>query len=153
MNYADSKTPVRLVNFPVIHFISELLATKFYKMKKTSFIFSGCLLLLFSFNLLSQKLWTEEDRAYLLVHLTQTRDSLIKETTNWSEAPWNFKESADRWSIKEVTEHIAIWELLLMHELSKAFECRPSTTMDAQARQCLFGFHTGRDATHFGRIY
>ncbi len=86
---------------------------------------SGCFCLLLSYNLFSQKAWTEEDRDYLLTHLTQTRDSITRETTNLSEAQWSFKESADRWSIKEVTEHIAIWELLLMHEVSKALSAGP----------------------------
>lgn len=65
-------------------------------------------------------LWTEADRNYLVGQLTRTRDSLIQETESLSNAQWNFKEAKDRWSIKEVVEHIAIWELLLTHEVSRA---------------------------------
>jgi hypothetical protein len=89
-------------------------------MKEIKIILTGCFCLLLSGNLLSQKLWTETDRKYLLDSLIITRDALIKETENLTEAQWNFKESPDRWSIKEVTEHIAIWELLLLHEVNKA---------------------------------
>src|SRR5690349_16945898 len=66
----------------------------------------------------SQKLWTEDDRKYLLERLTRSRDSIILETKNLSEAQWNFKESPDRWSINEVVEHIAIWELLMTRDVS-----------------------------------
>jgi hypothetical protein len=59
--------------------------------------------------------------------LKKTRDSLIQDTTNISEAQWNFKETAERWSIKEVVEHIAIWELLLTHEVSRALGMKPDT--------------------------
>jgi hypothetical protein len=45
---------------------------------------------------------------------------IIQETVNLTPEQWDFKESPGRWSIKEVVEHIAIWELLLTHEVSKA---------------------------------
>jgi DinB superfamily len=82
----------------------------------------SCLLCLLFATAKSQqtRLWTEADRSYLVDNLTQTRDALIKETQNLTDAQWNFKESKDRWSIKEVVEHIAIWELLLTHEVSRA---------------------------------
>ena len=89
------------------------------------FILTGCLFLFLSGNLLSQKLWTEEDRKYLLNKLITTRDSLVTETENLSDTQWNFREAPGRWTIKEVTEHIAIWELLLMHEVSKGLGAGP----------------------------
>jgi hypothetical protein len=66
------------------------------------------------------KPWSETDRSYLLENLTRSRDQLIKETQNLTEAQWNFKEAPDRWSIKEVVEHIALWELLFQREISQA---------------------------------
>jgi len=68
----------------------------------------------------SQKLWTESDRKYLLENLARTRDSIITETKNLSEAQWNFKESPASWSINQVVEHLAIWELILDRETSQA---------------------------------
>lgn len=65
-------------------------------------------------------LWTVADRTYLITNLTRTRDSVIKETKNLSEAQWNFKESPNRWSINQIVEHLAIWELLLQREVSQA---------------------------------
>jgi hypothetical protein len=78
--------------------------------------------------------WTQNDRQFLLDSLKITRDDLIKETENLSEAQWNFKESPDRWSIKEVVEHIAIWELLLTHEVSKALAQGPKPELSTKAK-------------------
>ncbi len=71
------------------------------------------------------KNWTETDRQYLLENLIRSKEVLIKETANLSKAQWQFKESPDRWSINEVVEHIGIWEMLLMHEISRAIAVGP----------------------------
>ena len=44
----------------------------------------------------------------------------MKEAAGLTDKQWSFKESPDRWSIKEITEHIGIWELLILHEISRA---------------------------------
>src|SRR5215212_1916768 len=81
-----------------------------------------CCLMVISFAASAQqsRSWTESDRKYLIENLIRTRDELIKETSNLTKEQWNFKESPDRWSINQVVEHIAIWELLLDNEVSKA---------------------------------
>ncbi len=71
------------------------------------------------------KLWKENDRNYLVSNLINSRDELIKETGNLTEQQWNFKESPDRWSIKEVVEHVDIWELLMQHEINMALSSGP----------------------------
>jgi hypothetical protein len=71
------------------------------------------------------KPWSEADRKFLLDNLTRSRDALVSETQNLSEAQWNFKESPERWSIKEVAEHIAIWELLFQRDISQALAAGP----------------------------
>ena len=76
------------------------------------------------------KLWTENDRKYLLDNLTRSRDMLIKETQNLTPAQWNFKETPERWSIKEVVEHIGIWELLLQREVSQDLYAGPQPEMN-----------------------
>lgn len=88
-------------------------------MKKAIIILTG-LLCLGASTSFSQTKWSEADRQYLLENLKKTAAELQKETANLSAAQWNFKESPDRWSIKEVVEHIATWELLLTHEVSRA---------------------------------
>lgn len=66
----------------------------------------------------------------------------MKETENLSNAQWNFKESPDRWSIKEVVEHIGIWELLLAHEVSKAISAGPQLELNktSKADSIYYGF-------------
>lgn len=78
--------------------------------------------------------FTDADRHWLSDSLKATRDQLIKETENLSDAQWNFKESPDRWSIKEVVEHICYWELLLTHEVSKALAQGPKPDLAAKAQ-------------------
>src|SRR5215204_1502117 len=86
--------------------------------------------ILHSFAAHAQKLWTENDRKYLLDSLISSRNLLMKETENLSNVEWNFKESPGRWSIKEVVEHIGIWELLLAHEVSKALSAGPQPELN-----------------------
>src|SRR5688572_17360327 len=62
--------------------------------------------------------WTEDDRKYLLENLIRSRDELLKETEGLSKKQWEFKESEDRWSINQVVEHMAIFELIFDREIS-----------------------------------
>jgi len=86
--------------------------------------------------------WSETDRKYLVDNLARTREMIIGETNNLTKEQWNFKESADRWSISEVIEHIAIWELLLSHEVSKALSAgpQPQLSKDAKPDSIYVGF-------------
>ena len=103
-------------------------------MKSVKFILQGSFYLLLSLNLLSQKLWTEADRKYLLDNLKRSRDSLILETKGLSEKQWNFKEAADRWSINEVVEHLGIWELILDREISQGLIAGPQPELTKNGR-------------------
>ncbi|HEX2536170.1 MAG TPA: DinB family protein [Chitinophagaceae bacterium] len=89
-----------------------------------------------------QKHWTEADRNYLLEHLTRSRDEVLRETGSLTEAQWNFKESDGRWSIREVVEHIALWELLFQREISQAYKSGPQPELLAGARpdSAVLGF-------------
>lgn len=88
------------------------------------------------------KRWTEADRQYLLENLIRSRDELIKETRGLTKEQWSFKESPDRWSINEVVEHIAMWELLLDHEISKALYegLKPDLYKTAKPDSVILGF-------------
>lgn len=79
------------------------------------------------------KQWTESDRKFLQENLKRSRDQLLKETRNLTDAQWNFKESPDRWSIRQVVEHIGIWELLLQREISLAYMGGPKPELTATA--------------------
>jgi hypothetical protein len=73
--------------------------------------------------------WTEQDRNYLLAELTRSRDELIRETKGLSEKQWNFKDSANRWSINQIVEHLSIWELLFQREISQAMAGGPQPAL------------------------
>lgn len=79
------------------------------------------------------KLWSEQDRQYLLDNLTRSREELIKKTKDLTKEQQNFKESPDRWSINEIVEHIAIWEMLLCHRISGQLSGGPKPDLAAQA--------------------
>lgn len=82
--------------------------------------------------------WTEADKKYLLDNLTRTHQELQTETKNLTDEQWNFKESPDRWSINQIIEHIAIWELLFMHEVSTALARNPDPTFPHFAPDSVF---------------
>jgi hypothetical protein len=86
--------------------------------------------------------WTEEDRKYLLENLIRSRDELLKETKGLSKKQWSFKESPDRWSINEVVEHIAIFELIFDREIAKgmAGKPRPEFNKDVRPDSTYLGF-------------
>ena len=56
---------------------------------------------------------TAEDRDKAIQYLEKTRAGVFQATKGLSEAQWNFKPAPDRWSVAEVTEHIAAAEDLL----------------------------------------
>jgi hypothetical protein len=57
---------------------------------------------------------TREDRDKAVKYLEQTRSAVLAATKGLSEAQWNFKPATNKWSVAEVTEHIAAAEVFLM---------------------------------------
>ena len=60
---------------------------------------------------------SKEERDLAIDYLKQTQKDFLAATEGLSEAQWKFKAAPDRWSIAEVSEHIAvteqtIWELV-----------------------------------------
>ena len=53
---------------------------------------------------------SQADRDKALSHLETTRQGVIDATKGLSSAQWNFKPAPDRWSVAQVTEHIAAAE-------------------------------------------
>lgn len=105
-------------------------------MQKRVVIFLSGILFFMSLQVQAQDttVWTEEDRKYLVENLVRSKEALIKETTGFTDKQWNFKESPDRWSIKEITEHIGIWELLITHEISRALGGGRQTELNKKAK-------------------
>ncbi|MEM9299283.1 MAG: DinB family protein [Bacteroidota bacterium] len=82
--------------------------------------------------------WTEEDRKYLLDNLIKSKEELRNETENLTQEQWNFKESPDRWSINQIVEHLAIWELLFTHEISVSLQIGPIPNFPNHLPDSLF---------------
>ena len=121
------------------HFIIKL---RFY-MKHLLCTAFGIILLLPSFAQ-QIKSWNNDDRKYLIENLSRTRDLIIQETKDLSPAQWNFKESADRWSINQIVEHLGIWELLFQREISQALVAgpRPELTDPKRTDSSVIAFLT-----------
>lgn len=81
-----------------------------------------------------QKLWTEADRQYTLDNMKRTHDELVKETENLTPAQWAFHESADRWSIGEIVEHLALWEIIWNREISIGTRNKPQPELNATSK-------------------
>src|ERR1700683_5820263 len=60
------------------------------------------------------KTLTPEEREVALKSLQATRDAFLKSIAGLSEQQWKFKPAPDRWSVAEVSEHIAISESTLL---------------------------------------
>jgi hypothetical protein len=71
---------------------------------------------------------SKEDREQGIKYLEKTRDGVFAATKGLSEAQWNFKPGPDRWSVAEVTEHIAAAEDLLMQRLQGEVMKAPART-------------------------
>lgn len=103
-------------------------------MKKITLLLllSACCIL--SAHAQDAKLWTEADRKYLLENLIRSRDELIKETEGLSKKQWTFKESPDRWSINEVVEHLALYELIFDREIVQCLATKPQPELNKTAK-------------------
>ena len=53
---------------------------------------------------------TPEEREVALKNLQATHDAFLKSIAGLSEKQWRFKPAPDRWSVAEVSEHIAVAE-------------------------------------------
>jgi DinB superfamily len=60
--------------------------------------------------LASAQTLTPADRERAAKYLESTKKGVLDATAGLSEAQWNFKPAPDRWSVAEVTEHIAATE-------------------------------------------
>src|SRR6476620_11348206 len=73
----------------------------------------------------------QADRDRAVKYLEGTRQGVQDATAGLSEAQWNFKPAPDRWSVAEVTEHIAAAEDLLMQRLQgEVMKAPPRTGSD-----------------------
>src|SRR5215469_11519469 len=71
---------------------------------------------------------SKEEREKAVKYLEQTRANVLQATKGLSEAQWNFKPAPDRWSVAEVTEHIAAAEDFLRGQIQERVLKAPPRT-------------------------
>lgn len=81
-----------------------------------------------------ERLWTEADRQYQLQNLKRTEQELEKATAGLTEEQWHFRESPQRWSIAEIVEHLALWEIIFAREINLAMRNTPNAALKQACR-------------------
>lgn len=76
----------------------------------------GCLPMLFA-QKSSVRLWTEQDRVFLLNELKSTQEALLQEVDHLNAVQIAFKPDSTKWSIAEVLEHLGTFEEILYWDL------------------------------------
>jgi len=69
---------------------------------------------------------TAEEREAALKSLQATHDAFLKSIAGLSESQWRFKPAPDRWSVAEVSEHIAVSESALLGLVQTKFMTSPA---------------------------
>jgi hypothetical protein len=90
-------------------------------------LFALCLTLFVSTTLKAQNLSKEEINT-AVKYLQKTEAGVRAATKGLSEAQWNFKQATNRWSVAEVTEHIAAAEDFLMNLIQEQVMKAPART-------------------------
>jgi len=67
--------------------------------------------------IVEKRLWTEEEKKFILDGLERTRDELLSEINDLSEEQWRFVEDSGRWSISEIVEHLEVQEEMYYREI------------------------------------
>ena len=96
-------------------------------------LFALCLTMLAGPVLRAQDI-TAEERTKAIKYLEQTRAGVLAATKGLSQAQWNFKPATNRWSVAEVTEHIAAAEDFLMDMVKGKVMTAPARTESADVK-------------------
>ena len=82
---------------------------------------------------------TQGERDRSMSHLHATRKMLLDAVAGLSDAQWNWKPAADRWSAAEITEHLALAEETIQGRVKLALResATPETKSAIQDEQLL----------------
>jgi len=75
----------------------------------------------------SSPILTQQERDAALKSLQSTHDAFLKSISGLSEKQWKFKPAPDRWSVAEVSEHIAVSESTIFGLVETKFMAGPPT--------------------------
>lgn len=73
----------------------------------------------------SGKIWSEDDRKYLIAELERTQKEVREEVDHLSYEQWHFKPSPEAWSIGQVVEHLGLYERIFLQEAWLGTEIPP----------------------------
>jgi hypothetical protein len=90
-------------------------------------LFSVGLSMAQSMGAATQPTLTPEERAAALKSLQATHDAFLQSISGLSEKQWRFKPAPDRWSIAEVSEHIAVSEGMILQLVQSKIMTGPAT--------------------------
>lgn len=99
-------------------------------------------LIIFATFLFAGNSLSDAERTEAIKQLEFSRQTVINATKDLTEAQWNFRPAAGRWTIAEIAEHIAVTEMaipgLIQKQLMGAPQIeRPNTERDATIRTRL----------------
>ena len=80
-----------------------------------------------------KRIWTEDDRAFLIENMVRTRDEMQKATQGLTTGQWHFKPDEKSWSIAQVVEHMGIYERTFLWEATLALWTTPAPELAASA--------------------
>jgi hypothetical protein len=96
------------------------------KLSRVLFVTAVCLLG-GAFSLSQTTTLTSEEREAALKNLQATHDAFLKSISGLSEKQWKFKPAPDRWSVAEVSEHIALSESMIFGLVQGKIMAGPAT--------------------------
>ena len=73
---------------------------------------------------------TQADRDKGVKYLEQTRDAIVADTKDLTDAQWKFKPAPDKWSVAETMEHIALAEDLFFQMITEKVMKGPAGAPD-----------------------
>ena len=79
---------------------------------------------------------TQADRDRAVKYLESTRQGVQDATAGLSQAQWNFKPAPDKWSVAEVTEHIAAAEDFLRGMITEQVMKAPPRPAGQRSSPC-----------------
>lgn len=78
---------------------------------------------------------TQAEKEQTLRYLSETRNGVVDAVKGLSEAQWKFKPAADRWSVAEVVEHLALIEDILAQNIFGNIGKSPAPSADRDPKQ------------------
>src|ERR1022692_4269086 len=96
------------------------------KLSRVLFVMA-VLLLGVAFSLAQTTTLTPEERESALKSLQATHDAFLHSISGLSEKQWKFKPAPDRWSVAEVSEHIALSESMIFGFVQGKIMAGPAT--------------------------